>query len=106
MIITIWTGFVLAKNRGITVTRAQISGGIGIMRSGWGFELLAHNGWRRNEVKVGVIRWRNGGGCGRPRLFIIITIWTGFVLAKNRGITVTSAQISGGIGIMHSSWGL
>ena len=31
-VIAIWTGFVLAQCRGSTVTGAQISGGIGVMR--------------------------------------------------------------------------
>ena len=31
-VIAIWTGFVLAQCRGSTLTGAQISGGIGVMR--------------------------------------------------------------------------
>ena len=47
------------------------------------------------------MRGRNGGGCDRPRPFRVIAIWTGFVLAQSRGVTVTGAQYSGGIGVMH-----
>ena len=35
------------------------------------------------------MRGRNGGGCDGPRLFRVIAIWTGFVLAQCRGVTVT-----------------
>ena len=42
----------------------------------------------------------------RPRLFIIIAIWAGFVLTENRGNTVTRARVSSSIGIMHPYWGL
>ena len=52
------------------------------------------------------MRERNGGGCDRPRPFSVIAIWVGIVLAKCRGGTVTSAQVSSGIGIMHLCWGL
>ena len=31
---------------------------------------------------------------------------TGFVLAENRGNTVTRARVSSSIGIMHPYWGL
>ena len=43
----------------------------------------------------------NGGGGDRPRPFIMIAIWAGFVLAENRGNTVTRAHVSSSIGIMH-----
>ena len=39
-------------------------------------------------------------GCDRPRPFSVIAIWAGIVLAKCRGRTVTSAQVSGGICII------
>ena len=42
----------------------------------------------------------------RARPFSAIAIWAGIVLAKCRGGTVTSAQVSSGIGIMHLCWGL
>ena len=35
------------------------------------------------------LRSPNGGGDDRPRSFIIIAIWTGFMLAENRGGTVS-----------------
>ena len=47
------------------------------------------------------MRGRNGGGCDGPRPFRVIAMWTGFVLAQCRGVTVTGAQYSGGIGGMH-----
>ena len=50
------------------------------------------------------MRERNGGGCGRTRPFSAIAIWAGIVLARCRGGTVTSAQVSSGIGIMHLCW--
>ena len=34
------------------------------------------------------LRSSNGGGGNRPRLFVIIAIWAGFVLVENRGGTV------------------
>ena len=40
------------------------------------------------------MRERNEGGCERPRPFRVIAIRAGFVLAKYRGSTVTSAQVS------------
>ena len=43
----------------------------------------------------------NGAGGNRPRPFIVIVIWADFVLAKNHGSAVTSAQVSSVIGIMH-----
>ena len=43
----------------------------------------------------------NGGGGDRPRPFIIIAIWAGFVLTENRGNTITRAHVSSSIGIMH-----
>ena len=44
--------------------------------------------------------------CDRPRLFITIVIWAGFVLAENHGNTVTRAHVNRSIGIMHPSWDL
>ena len=52
------------------------------------------------------MRERNGGGCDRLRPFSVIAIWAGIVLARCRGGTVTSSQVSSGIGIMHLCWGL
>ena len=48
----------------------------------------------------------NGGGGNRPRPFIVIAIWAGLVLVKNRGNTVIRAYVSSSIGIMHPYWGL
>ena len=62
--------------------------------------------FNRDERGAQVMRRRNGGGCDRPRPFRIIAIWAGFVLAQCRGSTVTSAQVSCCIGIMHWCWGL
>ena len=56
--------------------------------------------FERDERGAQVMRERNGGGCHRPRLFSVIAIWAGIVLTKCRGGTVTSAQVSSGIGIM------
>ena len=42
------------------------------------------------------LRSPNGEGSDRPRPFIIIAIWAGFVLAENRGGTVRRAQVSSG----------
>ena len=53
-----------------------------------------------------VMRMGNGGGCDRPRPFSIIAILAVVVLTKCRGSTVTSAQVSCCIGIMHWCWGL
>ena len=50
------------------------------------------------------LRRRNGGGCGWSRPFVVIAIPAAFVLAKYRGRTVTSAQASSVIGIMHLWW--
>ena len=50
-----------------------------------------------NEVSVDGLRSPNGGGGGRPRPFAVVTFWAGFVLAENRGDTVTRAQVSRGI---------
>ena len=52
------------------------------------------------------MRERNGGGCDRPRPFSVIAIWVGIVLAKCRGSTVTSTQVSSGVGVMHVCWEL
>ena len=41
------------------------------------------------EVLAYRLRCPNGGGGGRPRPFIIIVIWAGFILAENRGSTVS-----------------
>ena len=62
--------------------------------------------FERDERGAQVMRERNGGGCDRPRRFSAIVIWAGIVLAKFRGGTVTSVQVSSGIGIMHLCWGL
>ena len=58
------------------------------------------------EVWAYRLRSPNGGGDDRPRPFIIIAIWTGFVLVENRGGTVTRAQVSSGICVMNLCWGL
>ena len=58
------------------------------------------------EVWAYRLRSPNGGGSDRPRPFIIIAIWADFVLAENRGNTVTRAHVSSSIGIMHPYWGL
>ena len=57
--------------------------------------------FERDERGAPVMRERNGGDCDRPRPFSIIAIWAVIVLAKCRGSTVTSAQISCDIGMMH-----
>ena len=57
--------------------------------------------FERDERGAQVTRERNGGDCDRPRPFSIIAIWAVIVLAKCRGSTVTSAQISCDIGMMH-----
>ena len=57
--------------------------------------------FERDERGAQVMRERNGGDCDRPRPFSIIAIWAVIVLAKCRGSTVTSAQISCDIGMMH-----
>ena len=62
--------------------------------------------FKRDEKGAQVMRERNGGGCDRPRPFSVIAIWAGIVLAKCRGSIVTSAQVSGSIGIMLVFWGL
>ena len=49
---------------------------------------------------------RNGGGGDRPRLFIVIATWEGFVLAENRGNALTRAHVSSSIGIVNPYWGL
>ena len=54
---------------------------------------------------VGVYVVKSGGGGDRSRPFIIIVIWAGFVLAENRGNTVTRAYISSSIDTMHPYWG-
>ena len=61
--------------------------------------------FKRDERGAQVMRERNGRGCERPRPFSVIAIWAGIVLAKCRGRTVPSAQVSGGIGIMLVCWG-
>ena len=48
---------------------------------------------------LSVMRERSGGGCDRPRPFRVIAIRAGFVLAKYRGSTVTSAQVSRRVGL-------
>ena len=58
------------------------------------------------EVWAYRLRSPDEGGGDRPRPFIIIAIWAGFVLAENRGNTVTRAHVSSSIGIMHPYWGL
>ena len=62
--------------------------------------------FERDESGAQVMRERNGGGCDKPRPFSVNAIWAGIVLAKCRGDTVTSAQVSSGIGITHLCWGL
>ena len=62
--------------------------------------------FERDERGAQVMRERSGGGCDRPRPFSVIAIWAGIVLAKCRGGIITSAQVSSGIGITHSWWGL
>ena len=62
-------------------------------------ELLTHDEWGGVFFPVWkgilcVMRERAGGGCDRPRPFRVIAIRAGFVLAKYRGSTVTSAQVS------------
>ena len=64
------------------------------------------NEFERDERGAQVMRERNGGGCDRPRPMSVIAIWEGIVLAKCREGTVTSAQVSSGIGIIHLCWGL
>ena len=61
--------------------------------------------FERDESGAPVMREGNGRGCDRPRPLSVIAIWAGIVLAKYRGGTVTSAQVSSGIGIMHLCWG-
>ena len=62
--------------------------------------------FERDERGAQIMRERNRGGCDRPRPFSVIAIWAGIVLAKWSGGTVTSAQVSSGIVIMHLCWGL
>ena len=62
--------------------------------------------FERDGRRMQAMRERNGGGCDRPRPFSVIASWAGIVLAKCRGGTVTSTQVSSGIGIMHLCWGL
>ena len=62
--------------------------------------------FERDKRGAQVVRERNGGDCDRPRPFSVIAIWAGIVLAKCRGGTVTNAQFSIGIDIMHLCWGL
>ena len=62
--------------------------------------------FERDERGAEVMRERNGGVCDRPRPFSVIAIWAGIVLAKRRGGTVTRAQVSSCIVIMHLCWGL
>ena len=79
----------------IDVCKRCVIGGVGV--------------FKRDERGAQVMRShakRNGGGCDRPRPFRIIAIWAGFVLAQCRGSTVTGAQVSCCIGIMHWCWGL
>ena len=76
----------------IDVCKRCVIGGVGV--------------FKRDERGAQVMRRRNGGGCDRPRPFRIIAIWAGFVLAQCRGSTVTGAQVSCCIGIMHWCWGL
>ena len=49
------------------------------------------------------LRSPNGGVDARPSPFIVIAIWTGFVLAENHGNTVTRVHFSRSIGIMYAS---
>ena len=76
----------------IDVCKRCVIGGVGV--------------FKRDERGAQVMRRRDGGGCDRPRPFRIIAIWAGFVLAQCRGSTVTGAQLSCCICIMHWYWGL
>ena len=68
------------------------------VRERWVVGIVSEFKWHKEAHSV---RAGNGGGCDRPRPFRITSqIWAGFVLAKYRGSTVTSAQVSSGIGIM------
>ena len=67
------------------------------VRERWVVGVVSEFKWHEGAQSV---RAGNGGGCGRPRPFRIIAIWAGFVLAKYRGSTVISAQVSSGIDIM------
>ena len=62
--------------------------------------------FERDKSGAQVMLERNGGGCDMQRPFSVIAIWAGIVLAKCCGSTVTGAQVSSGIGIMHACWGL
>ena len=62
--------------------------------------------FERDETGAQVMGERNEGGGDRPRPFSVTAIWAGIVLAKCRGGTVTSSQVSSGISIMHLCWGL
>ena len=55
-------------------------------------------------MSVDGLKSPNGGGGGRPRPFVVVAFWAGFVLAENRVDTV--AQVSRGIFVLHSCWGL
>ena len=57
-------------------------------------------------MSVDGLKSPNGVGGGRPRPFVVVAFWAGFVLAENRGDTVTRALVSRGIFVSHSSWGL
>ena len=63
-------------------------------------------GAKWDEVSVNRLKGPNEGGGGRPRPFAIVAFWAGFVLAENRGDTITRAQVSRGIFVLHSCWGL
>ena len=62
--------------------------------------------FERDERGAQVMQERNGGGCDRRRPFSVIAIWACIVLVRCCGGTVTSAQVSSGIGIMNLCWGL
>ena len=94
IIIAIWAQ--AFENRGNTVIRAHVSSSIGIIHpyyDEWGGLISCNKGI------LSVMRERNGGGCDRPRPFRVIAIRAGFVLAKYRGSTVTSAQVSRCVGL-------
>ena len=76
----------------IDVCKRCVIGGVGV--------------FKRDERGAQVMRGRSGGGCDRPRPFSIIAILAVVALTKCRGSTVSSAHVSGSIGIMHWCWGL
>ena len=59
-----------------------------------------------NGMSMDGLKSPNGGGGERPRPFVVVAFWAGFVLAENRGNTVTRGQVSRGMFVLHSCWGL